>query len=107
MNISKKEIENKLILESKEFTAELNEVRQTIDSFREKFSAKSYPEYNNQIDSLKEKIRMMGIKKAEINQKQVDLDWNVEDFALLPQCTTLLKPFEEFWKAYAEVARNE
>lgn len=59
MNLSKKDIENKLVLEAKEFNAELNEVKQTIDSFKEKFAPKSYPEYNNQIDSLNDKLRVM------------------------------------------------
>jgi len=38
-----------------------------------------------------------------INTKQKDLEFNVEEFPLLELCKKNLKPFDEFWKAYAEL----
>jgi hypothetical protein len=103
----RREIEARLNLESKEYSADLNDVKTNIEGFREKFSAKSSKDYNLTIDSLKEKLKMLTEKQAMINKKHADLEFAIEEFPLLDQCKKNIKPFEEFWKTFDELARNE
>ena len=49
----------------------------------------------------------MGEQGKDINKKQADLENNIEEFPLLETCKKQIKPFEEFWKAFAEIAKNE
>lgn len=87
LSTQRRDIETRLLNESKEYSQELNEVKQNIDGFREKFAAKSYAEYNNQIDTLKEKLRVMSERQKSINKKQEDLEWSREEFPLLELCS--------------------
>ena len=71
--------------------------------FKDKGIAKQCPEYNLLINQLKEKLRMLTEKQAMINKKQKDLEFIIEDFPLLETCKKNIAPYENFWKAYAEL----
>ena len=49
----------------------------------------------------------MGERKRQINGKQAAVEWTEEEFPLLQQIDKQLKPFDEFWKTFAELARCE
>ena len=49
----------------------------------------------------------MGEQGKDINKKQADLEYNIEEFPLLETCKKQIKPFDEFWKTFAEIAKNE
>ena len=67
----RRDIEQKLIQESKEFQSELNEIKGQIEDFRETNNQimKNFQEYCNNIDGLKERLRHMTEKLALINKK--------------------------------------
>ena len=97
----------RLITQSKDFQIELMEVKATIERFKDNYNPKGFTDYNNQIDSLKEKMRVMTETGREINKKQIDLEFTEEQFPVLDQCKVQIKPFEEFWKTYAQIVKNE
>ena len=49
----------------------------------------------------------MGEQGKDINKKQADLEYNIEEFPLLETCKKQIKPFDELWKTFAEIAKNE
>ena len=59
LQIQRKEIEYKLYNESKDFANELNDLKVTIEGFREKTNYKQAVEFNATLDQLKEKLRQM------------------------------------------------
>jgi ppGpp synthetase/RelA/SpoT-type nucleotidyltranferase len=87
----------RLSTEIKDFTQNLQEIKTTIENFKNNFSPKSHIEYNNQIESLKNQLKEMEAQSKEINRKQEDLEYNPESFPLLATCKEQIKPYEEFW----------
>ena len=92
-----------MVNESRDFSTELSDLKITIEGFKDKGIAKQCPEYNLLINQLKEKLRMLTEKQAMINKKQKDLEFIIEDFPLLETCKKNIAPYENFWKAYAEL----
>jgi len=101
----RREIEQRLMSESKDFSAELNELKQQIDAFKDKVNQKQHVEFNQQIEQLKKQLSQMTEKQQQINKKQADLEFNIEEFPILEQCKKNIKPFEEFWKTYSETMK--
>lgn len=42
-------------------------------------------------------------RQKEINQKQVDLEWPIEEFPMLEQCKKQIKPIDDFWKTMVKI----
>ena len=101
----RKTIENDLLQDSREFHTEMNELKASIESFKEKSSQKQYVEFNQNIDSLKTKLDLMTQKMQTMNKKQEHLGFDIEQFPILEQCKKNIKPYEDFWKAFAELEK--
>ena len=69
LQVQRRDIETKLMTESKDFTTELNDLKATIEGYKEKTNAKQVAEFNTTLDQLKEKLRQMTEKQEFINKK--------------------------------------
>lgn len=93
--------------ESKDFENELKDLSASIAEFKNKISTKNISDHNNQIKAIKDKLNAMRQQREEIKKKQMDLEFSViQEFPELEVCEKNIKPYEEFWRTYAEVEKN-
>jgi hypothetical protein len=69
--------------------------------------SKSFKNYNEEIDAIKREINELQVRLEEIRKIQLDLDYTQEESPALDKCRKDIKPFDEFWKTYAEIEEKQ
>ena len=100
-------IEGQVDAEVKQFLVDINAVKTTIESFKEKFGAKQVKDYNIQIGEIGVQLKELAERKLVINAKQKDLERDETPFETLDQCSTILEPFKNFWGSFEELSKAE
>ena len=93
LKLQREEIEKRLMIETKQFQEELNEVKSKVDKFKDHHVKKKEEEYNNEIENINKTLATLTQTMAHINKQEKDLDANLSEWPQIDQCKKQIKPY--------------
>lgn len=87
------DIEKRLMLDTKAFQDELNEVKTSVEKFKDNNVKKREEEYNKMIDKINKTLAQLTDRMAKINTQEVDLGNDPSEYPQIELCKKQIKPF--------------
>ena len=80
------DIERRLQIETKAFQEELNDVKQSVEKFKENNNRKREDEYNNQIKKINMTLQGLSERLKKINAQEMDLELTATECPAIEDC---------------------
>jgi hypothetical protein len=97
LKAQREEIEKRLMLETKAFSDELNEVKSRVEKFKENHVRKREEEYNKEIANINKTLVSLTDRHKKINEQEADLELNLSEYPQIDACKKQIKPYQELW----------
>jgi hypothetical protein len=84
------------------YKKQIDETKKQVYDFKENNNLKKVDDYRRNIVDIKDKLSTMSKEMTHINEQQVDLDMEAEEFPILDELKQYIKPYEELWSLFHE-----